>query len=1020
MQAKGLVKFFLVLITVICLYQIMLLIPTRSVESAADSYAQKVAAKATVADKNAATKIARTQFLDSVSTETVFSIPLLKSYTYEQLKKAQLGLGLDLKGGMSVLLQVDLRDFLLAISENSSDVDFKKALDGASARMTNAQADYISLFAEEFKKAAPARKLAEIFYRNESLKTKGVNFDSPDATVVNVLRNSATETVSQTFERLKQRIDEIGVVQPNISLDAARDIIVVELPGIENPQRARNMLQSQARLEFWEVYRASDPGIYAAFQEADKRLKAASTGVVVDTASTIAATDTSKTKVDSLAASQLGPLLSALTLAGQQPTAMIGSAPKNRIDVINGFLAQPYVRALFPRDLEFRWAQKPSNDDKGNSTGKYELYCLRRSRGVSGAALEGERVTNASSNFDTQGGQGVTVSLKMDGEGARQWGALTTRAAADQNREVAIVLDDKVVSAPRVINPITTGDSQITGSFTSQEGADLANILKVGKLPARTRIISESIVGPSLGQENINKSLMALMISLLAVVLFMGWYYSTGGWVANVALLANLFFLVGALTSSGFVLTLPGMAGIVLTMGMAVDANVIIYERIREELREGKSLALAVNEGFKNSMSAIIDGNVTTLLTAVVLIIFGIGPIKGFGVVLAIGIIFTLFTAVLFSRLIIEWWMGKGNNIKFFSAFSDRIFEGFSTDWMKMRKKAYLFSGLIIFAGVVSMFVRGFELGVDFKGGISYNVKFDKAVDDSKLRTELTQAFDNQSTVVKAVNTENTFNITTSYLVNDVTAEREDKIATKLVEGINKATGSALTIEAIRNSESAATHIISANTVGPTVADDIKKSAYWAGIIGMLVIFLYILLRFNRWQYSAGGVIALAHDVLITLSFFSLFHGILPFSMEIDQAFIAAILTIIGYSINDTVIVYDRIREYMRRYSKQPMSEVINLGINTTLKRTVITSFTVFIVLLILFIFGGSSIRGFSFALLIGVVFGTYSSIFIAAPIMMDLSKNLDLTETVIETKTAVSDETETGKRKSRRASKEA
>ncbi len=1018
MQAKGLVKFFLVLITIICLWQLMLLVPTRSVESAADSYAQKMAASAPADSKIVAAKIAKSQYLDSVSTETVFSIPFIKSYTYEDLKKAQLGLGLDLKGGMSVLLQVDLRDYLVALSDNSSDVDFKKALDGATARMTNAQADYISLFAQEFKKVAPARKLSEIFYRNESLKGE-INFDSPDNQVVNVLRTRGTETVSQTFNRLKERIDEIGVVQPNISLDKARDIIVVELPGIENPQRARNMLQSQARLEFWEVYRASDPGIYAAFQEADKRIKAASTGSVVDTGAIVASVDTGKLKQDTSVTSQLGPLLSALTLTGAQPSAMIGSAPKNRIDLINNYLAQPYVRALFPRDLEFRWAQKPSQDEKGNSTGNYELYCLRRSRGVSGAALEGERVTNAASNFDGQGGQGVTVSLKMDSEGSRQWGALTTRAAADNNREVAIVLDDKVVSAPRVINPITTGDSQITGSFTSQEGNDLANILKVGKLPAKTRIISESIVGPSLGQENINKSLLALAISLLAVVLFMGWYYSTGGWVANIALLANLFFLIGALTSSGFVLTLPGMAGIVLTMGMAVDANVIIYERIREELREGKSLALAVTEGFKNSMSAIIDGNVTTFLTAMVLFFFGIGPIKGFGVVLAIGIIFTLFTAVLLSRLIIEWWMGKGRDIKFFSAFSDRIFEGFSTDWMKMRKKAYLFSGAIILAGVVSIFVRGFELGVDFKGGISYNVKFDKSIDGDKLRGVLETAFEKQSTVVKAVNTENTWNITTSYLVNDVTAEREEKIATKLVNGINEATGSKLTVEQLRNSESTTTHIISANTVGPTVADDIKKSAYWAAIMGMLVIFLYILLRFNRWQYSAGGVIALAHDVLITISFFSLFHGILPFSMEIDQAFIAAILTIIGYSINDTVIVYDRIREFMRRYSKQPMSEVINLGINTTLKRTVITSFTVFIVLLILFVFGGASIRGFSFALLVGVVFGTYSSIFIAAPIMMDLSKNLDLTETVVATP-AVAVEAEGGKRKSRRSGKEA
>ena len=981
MQGKGIVKFFLVLLLLICAGQFIYYIPTSRVEKDAENYAQKVAATAT-GDKSVAEKQARVSYLDSMSSEKVFTIPLIGSYTYQDLKSKQLALGLDLKGGMSVLLQVDLKDFLRALSGNNSDANFVKAIDEAKKIQAQSQGDYITIFVDEYKKLAGEGKLASIFARNESLKGT-INIESTDAQVQNLIRQKANETVNETFERLKSRIDKLGVVQPNVSLDANRDIIVVELPGIDNPERARNFLQKAAKLEFWEVYRISDPQLGNALVDADNTLKAIQEGKK----DTLAAKDTS--------AMMAGPLFSVLSPnGGTLSPAVVGVAEKNKRDLVMQYLTQLEIASKFPRDMVFTWSKDAIKDATGKSTGAYELYALKKSAGKDGPALDGERVTDArAQSGDSKGGAGIEVSLQMDNAGSAQWAALTTQCARDNNREVAIVLDDEVVSAPRVINPIEGGRSSITGSYTVQEAQDLASILQVGKLPAKAEIIQENTIGPSLGAENIRSSMLAMGIAFLAIMAFMTIYYSTGGIISVIALVANLFFIIGMLTSKGTVLTLPGIAGIVLTMGMAVDANVIIYERIREELAEGKSMLQAIADGFKNSYSAIIDGNVTTLITALILWYFGLGPIKGFGIVLAIGILFTLFTAVLLSHLLIDWWTARGKEIKFFAPFSERAFKNINFDWMSFRFKAYAISGVIILAGIVSMFTRGFELGVDFKGGYSYNIQFDKAVNTDQLRDGLTKAFEGQSTIVKAVNTQNTFNVTTSYLINETSDEAQNKVTAKLFEGVNILVGSNLTIEDFKKTDAVTTHITSQAKVGPAVADDIKKSALWATILGILGIGAYILLRFNRWQYSLGGIVALFHDVLFTLAFFSIFHGIFPFSMEVDQALIAALLTIVGYSINDTVIVYDRIREYMRKYLQQPMGEVINKAINSTLSRTIITSSTVLLVVLILFLFGGSSIKGFSFAMLIGVLAGTYSSIFIAAPIMMDFSKNIDLSE---------------------------
>ena len=984
-QSKGLITFFLVLLLIICAGQFLYYYPTIKVEKAADSYSERMSALSAPENRAAAKKEYRISYLDSMSSEKVWSIPLIGSYTYQELKSKQLALGLDLKGGMSVLLKVDLKDFLNSFSGKSDDPNFKQAMINASARQKSSQSDFIQLFVEEFEKIAGKGKLASVFARNAALKNS-INLESSDAQVQTLIRQKADETVDLTYNRLKERIDKLGVVQPIVTLDKSRDIIVVELPGIENPERARTFLQASANLEFWEVYRTSDEPIFKGLLDADNMLKARQTGMNEDSIKK----DTSNNK-------KSGPLLSVfIPNQQQQGSAIIGYTDKNKKKTITDYLSQPDVLAKFPRDIVFAWSKDAIKDKDGKSTGTYELYALKRSPGKEGASLSGECVTTAQARPTEKGGGTYEVSMSMNPQGAAGWGQLTTKAY-NEKREIAIVLDSQVVSAPGLSNgPILGGNSSITGQYDAQGAKDLASILEVGKLPARTEIIQESTVGPTLGAQNIHSSMMSLGISFIAILLFMWIYYSTGGLISIIALFANLFFIIGMLTSKGTVLTLPGIAGIVLTMGMAVDANVIIYERIREELNAGKNMATAISEGFKHAFSAIIDGNVTALIAAVVLWQFGLGPIKGFGVVLAIGIIFTLFTAFVLTRLLVDFWVKRGWPLKFWAPFSENAFKNINVDWMKLRRPAYLASTAIIIAGVIAFAVRGFELGVDFKGGYSYTVHFDKPVNSDNLRNALTKSFDNQSTVVKSVSTENTFNITTSYLVNENSTTAQDQVVQKLYEGINASVdGGALILNNFKKSDANGTHIISSTKVGPTVADDIKNSSTKAAIIGLLGIAAFILIRFRRWQYSLGAIVATVHDALITLSVFAIFHGILPFSLEIDQALVAAVLTILGYSINDTVIVYDRIREYMRNNMSagKTMSEVINAAINSVFSRTIITSVIMLMVLLILFIFGGSGLRGFSFALLIGIAAGTYSSVFIAAPIMLDFSKNLDLSE---------------------------
>lgn len=998
-MGKGTLKFFLILLAIVSALQLLYFIPTNKVEKEAQEYADARAALVKEESKSVETRAARAEFLDSISNENIFSIPGVGSYTYNDLKNRQLGFGLDLKGGMSAVLQVNLRELLETLAgSKSKDNDFVAALDKANADLANSSSDYITLFADAFRTLSPEKKLGKIFQRSEALGE--INLNTTDGEVVQMLRTKADETVDLTFKMLKERIDRLGVVQPNVSLDPARDLILVEMPGVDNPQRMRENLSTTAQLEFWDSYRYTDPGVMAMFVEADKKLST-TRGVQkvtkMDTTynyqydedgNTIDSTQVIN-EVNDPFGSQ-GPLLGKLQLnQGNLYAPVIGLVNKKDKKQVMKLLRSKEVRPLFPKSSDFYYSYKPTDDENGEVTDIYELYLIKKRPGSDKAPIEGDVIVDASQQIDPTTGQ-PEVSLTMDSKGAKTWAKMTTDAYNNGQREILIALDSMVVSAPGVRNgAITGGRTSISGSFDIQEAVDFANILEVGKLPAKTQIIQESVVGPSLGAKNIKSSVISLLVGFALLLLFMMFYYGGGGIVSILALLANVFLIFGALSSFGTVLTLPGIAGIVLTIGMAVDANVIIYERIREELRAGKSNLAAIADGFKASYSAIIDANVTTLLVAFVLARFGLGPIKGFAVVLIVGVISSLITAVLFGKLLIDSYTSKGKEMSFWTGWSKNMFANMNIDWMGKRKVAYIISTVLIVAGLASIFTRGFNLGVDFKGGYSYDITFDQPVDQETLKSTLTDVF-GAAPVVKTVSTDNTYQVTTSYLIDGQGTDNDAKVTEALYNGLKQMGNAPATIDQFLDSEfTSGAHVVSSSKVGPTIADDITKSSFYAGIFALILIFLYIFLRFNKWQYSLGAVAALFHDSLIVIGLFSLLKDFMPFSLEIDQAFIAAILTVIGYSINDTVVVFDRIREYIGIYTNKPKDEIINLALNSTFSRTVITSFTTFVVIGTLLLFGGSTIKGFAFAVLIGILVGTYSSIFVATPIVRDLTNDL-------------------------------
>ncbi|MFA6402349.1 MAG: protein translocase subunit SecDF [Salinivirgaceae bacterium] len=1005
MQNKGAIRFVAIMFALVCFYQLWFTVKTAQVEKNAKEFAQGDVRK-------------MNSYLDSVATKPVYNLLWIKEFTYREVKERELNLGLDLKGGMNVILEVSVVDVIRSLSNYSTDTTFNRAIEMAKRRQVKeGQANFTTLFGESFKEIDPNGKLAAIFNTIE-LKDK-INFSSTNEEVLEVLRIEAESAISNSFNILRNRIDKFGVTQPNIQRLGNSGRILVELPGVKDPERVRKLLQGAANLEFWETYDNAEVVQY--FYAANAKIKEIEDAkkVLEGTSSTeqkpeVAATSTTKTDeplslIDQLASDSTAvdstkapdmtkdyPLFSVLQPRFSRdnqplPGASVGISHFKDTSAVNTMLNLPQVKALFPRNLKLLWGVK--SVDAGELY--YELYAIKITTRDGRAALEGDVVTSARKEY-AQGRGDAEVAMSMNAEGAKVWARLT---GSNVGKAIAIVLDDYVYSAPNVNQEIKGGRSSITGGFSVEEAEDLANILKSGKMPAPARIEQETIVGPSLGQEAINKGLLSFVVAFIAVVLFMVFYYSKAGWAANVALFVNVFFIMGVLASLGAVLTLPGIAGIVLTLGMAVDANVLINERIREELHAGKGMKQAIKDGYSNAYSAIIDSNVTTLLTALILGYFGKGPIHGFAVTLGIGIISSLFTAIFITRLIYERQLSQNKIIAFSTKFSENAFKNINWNWLGARKYFYIFSGLMIVISLGSIVTRGFNQSVDFTGGRTYVIRFEKPVNTVEVQRTLGDAF-KENPEVKTFGSDNQIKITTQYLIASEKASESDISLTKglmnnqeptIDDVVEAKLYSALKDKYLPEGTSFENFIdnyrMSSEKVGPTIASDIKMSAVLSVIFALLVIFLYIVFRFRNWQFGLGALASLAHDVIFILGVYSLFKDVMPFSMSIDQAFIASILTVVGYSINDTVVVYDRIREFLGLHPKWSKYDTINAAMNSTLSRTMITAGTTLLTLLVMFLLGGEVIRGFIFAMLIGIFVGTYSSVAVASTVMFDTLK---------------------------------
>jgi len=1029
MQNKGFIKFIAILFALVCLFHLSFTYVTSRVVNKADEYAHNAETErlaGLLADGDATreqllydsiAKARESYYLDSMSGQIVYNIPGIRKYTFSEVRERELNLGLDLKGGMNVTLEVSVVDIIKGLSGNSQNPVFLQALQLTREKQKDSQEGFVTLFGEAINEIDPNFSLASIFI-NE-FKDQ-LSFNSTNDEVISVIKSETNAAIDRTFNILRTRIDRFGVAQPNIQKLQTTGRILVELPGIKEPERVRKLLQGTAQLEFWETYNFSELQGY--FGEANKKLvdilksekildevtknsPAADRGnteseelETVET-ETIETDSTGTDLIDQFEQDSItvdagkrdaefaknNPLYAYLVPnyipnqsggAAAAESSTVGYAQVKDTAMVNSLLRK--VKDVLPRDLKLAWGIKESQYYPDH----HELYALKVSSRDGSPALEGDVIVDAGQNYDQT--NRVVVDMSMNSDGARVWKRLT---GDNIGRQIAIVLDDYVYSAPNVNDEIPTGRSQISGNFEVAEAQDLANILKAGKLPAPARIVEEAVVGPSLGKVAISNGLNSFVIAFLLVLLYMWMYYNKAGWVADLALLTNIFFIFGVLASLGAVLTLPGIAGIVLTLGMAVDANVIIFERIKEEIRAGKGMRLAISDGYKNAYSAIIDGNVTTLLTGIVLYTFGSGPVQGFATTLIIGIVSSLFSAIFISRLIFNFYLEKNKTIPFGNKFTNNTFANANYDFLGMRKIAYIVSGLVIILGIGSLATRGLNYGVDFSGGRTYVIRFDQAVVTSEIRNSLELEFDQQPEV-KTFGPNSQVKITTKFMIDDIDPSVDSIIQAKLFQGLKpfyQDQNLAYKDFVADTDEGKLIGILSSQKVGPTIADDIRNRAYLAVIFALIVIFIYIAIRFKKWQYGLSGVVALFHDTLITISLFSLFYNILPFNLEIDQAFIAAILTIIGYSINDSVIIFDRIREYVGLHPKRKLKDNINNGLNSTLARTVNTSGTTLVVLLIIFIFGGDVIRGFTFALLMGVLVGTYSSVFVASPIAYDL-----------------------------------
>ena len=1021
MQLKGLVKIFAIVLIIICVYQLSFTWFVKNHESDMDkkattwlkqfpvasvAYPNNKELQAQYTDSLAELKKERLRRLLDSTKDTKLAFGLT---TYRSAKEKELMLGLDLQGGMSVTMEVGLDGLLKSLANFTKDPIFNKALQEAVVRKANGGADLITLFQEEFKKISPAGKLAPYFAARSNGKVK---FDATDAAVTAYLKEQATSAFNNTYRILRTRIDRFGVASPNINPDPAKGIINIELAGVNDKERVRSYLQSTANLQFFETYTLESRDIQNALVAADKAAEdyvngsgKTDTTLAInkkDTSKTVAAAkDTNKTTTIS-AISNIGgnaagkkdttkvtnPIFRLLSVAQPFPDnngksvfpSAIGYITSKDTASLNDFLGLDVIKSKFPSNLVFLYGKMELQSTDPKAADILTLYAIKTLENGQ-AELEGDHISNASQDYDDKGK--IAIKMTMDKIGTNIWSKMTTR---NVGKPIAIVLDNFVYSAPNVNDPITTGNSQITGNYTLKEAKDLSEILESGKLPAPAKIVQEQQVGPTLGRETIIGGGLSFLIAFLVIFALMLLYFNTAGWVANIALILNLLFTVGILSSLGFTLTAPGIAGLVLTVGLAVDTNVIIFERIKEELTKGKSYSNAVADGYKRSLSPVLDAHVTTLLTAIILAYFGLGPVLGFATTQIIGIILSLFCGILVSRLITDSYTNRNRHFEYFTGISKRIFQHASIKFIEYRKYAYILS-IFIFAFGISTFFRdnAFDEGVEFSGGRSYTIRFDKAVNEDQIRNELKAEF-KEPVIIKTVDVKNQLNITTSYMIRQAGDNIDSLVERKLYNGLKPHLPANVGFEEFEKN-----YKLGSQKVLPTISDDLKSGATKAVIFGIIIICFYIFIRFRDWRYSLGTIFSLLHDVFVTLIVFSFCRKIVPFPLEIDQHFIAAILTVIGFSMNDTVIVYDRIREDSRLMKGVDNATIINKAINETLSRTVMTSLTVFLTILILFIFGGEVTRGFSFAMLIGVITGTYSSIFVAAPILVDFAKDRPL-----------------------------
>jgi SecD/SecF fusion protein len=972
MKLKGLVWFFAIALILISIWELSYTWVVRSYESKVKTQAERIVKSqhpdATGEDKNALVKSRMQHILDSTREKSIYPIV---GTSYQKCKENELNLGLDLQGGMSVTMEVSLEGLLKSISNNPKNPALVKALQTATAQKVATNADYITLFSKAFQQQNPGTPLATLF----AGAGKPIKVTDSDDKVIDQIHTTAKGAINETYKILLKRIDKFGVAQPNINLDENKGIIQVELAGVTDKERVRKYLQASANLQFWAVYNLDEIG--KGYENAATTLAAFLSGTNKDSVSL--ADSAKKAKYASALFEVMTPLdIRQEKIPYNKQFNFITHAKDT--STLNYYLSLDVVKNNFPSDSKILLGSEVS-PEKGF---KYiPVYVVKTLPGGEKAPMDGESVEEAFQGYDEKGAP--SIKMNMTSTGAKKWADLTKN---NVGRPVAIALDDIVYTAPNVMGAIEGGQTEISGNFTPEEAQDLSNILKSGKTNAPAKIVAEQVVGPTLGEASVNGGLMAFGISFLVIFGLMFLYYNTGGWVANISLILNLLFTIGVLSAMGFTLTAAGIAGLVLTVGLAVDTNVIIFERIKEELTKGKSYQQSVNDGYKRSLAPVIDAHVTTFLTAAILFIFGLGPVLGFATTQMLGITLSLFCGILVSRLITDFWTNKNRHFNYFTGISKRVFKHASYKFIEYRKIAYGISVVVLLLGVGSYF-NGFHEGVEFKGGRSYTVAFPQAVKNDAVRDDLKTAFEGDFPVIKTVGDSKHLNITTSYKKGVDNAD--SLVQTRLYQGLSKV------LPGISYADFAKNNILSSQTVQPTISEDLKKGAIKATIFAMLIIFLYIFARFRDWRYSVGTIVALLHDVFVTLAVFSFLKNIVPFPLEIDQHFIAAVLTVIGFSMNDTVIVFDRIREYSNNAKKgDTKASIINRAINDTLSRTIMTSLTVFLTILILFIFGGEVTRGFAFAMLIGVITGTYSSIFVAAPVLVDLGKDKALTEPVV------------------------